>query len=81
MNLDSELKKIKLKNALKDCFKESFFNACPINDLHPNGYPNKKILHKAHCMKFKDMSDEVIVELKAKALDAIHYKSAWWKLV
>ena len=81
MNLTEELKVIKKNQALAGCFKESYFNVCPINAIHERlGYPHKEELFQAHCMDLDLMSENMIQELKRIAKEAIYYERPWWKL-
>jgi hypothetical protein len=80
MSLSTELEDIKRANALTECFNKDYFNVCPINEVHGVfGYPHRKLLHRAHCMEFRQLSRESIVELKKLAYEAVYYKRPWWR--
>ena len=82
MDLDVALSHVLKSQAVKECFVESYFNVCSINKLHGSrGYPNKKVLHRAHCVSFGVMTAEMIVELNRLAREAIYYKQPWWKIL
>ena len=81
MDLKIKLKKMLRDRAMNECFSDSFFNICPINDLHSGyNYPNKESLNIAHCIHFKDMSVSLIEELRVAAREAVYYKKRWYNL-
>jgi hypothetical protein len=79
MNFKKEIQEIKKREALDKCFIQTYFDVCPINEIYIFSYLNRSILHKAHCVHFNKMSDEMIVELKSLTREAI-YDKPWWKL-
>ena len=82
MDLDVALSQLLKNKAIKECFEGSYFNICPINRLHGiRGYPNKRVLNRAHCVSFGIMSAEMIVELNRLAREAIYYNQPWWKIL
>ena len=81
MDLDVALTMVLKSKAIEECFKSEWFDICPINKLHEfYSYPNRKVLLRAHCLHFDQMTDEMIVELKSLAREAIYYEKPWWKI-
>jgi len=81
MDIEAEIKDIKRMKAMDECFAGKYFNVCPINRIHPlTGYPNRETLNLAHIIYFEKMTDEMIVELKSLAREAIYYERPWWRI-
>jgi hypothetical protein len=87
LDLEKRIEEIKKAEAFKDCFKNGFYDVCPVREFTKVASPSLELLRSAHCIYFNKFTDEEISELKRLTQEVIDYvepiteSKSWWRVL